>query len=228
MNGRKIFLGVAAGLAGAAMAAVLTPAVSAQLTVGEIQEKMLTSDQQLSSLKIEYAQKMTSSLTAETKESSGKAFLRKPRELRIEQSNPESQLIVSSGKNVFIYTPRFRQVVKDSWQRWSDNQFLLPGVSGFGQTLDRLKKDYNWEVLGSAEIKGVKTILVRMTRPGNKDGEKLKVWISESDFIPRRTELVMGTLKMTTEVTSIELNPVLDSGLFRFQQPKDANVIQAP
>ncbi len=211
-------LGVSAAAAGAA-----------QISVQELQEKMLASDLRLTSLKVDYAQKMTSSLTAEVKKTSGTAYLRKPRELRIEQGDPEPQIIVASGKTVQIYTPRFRQVVKDSWQRWSDSQLLLPGIAGFGQTLDRLKKEYAWDIQGSTVIKGMNMILLKLSKPdGAAERENLTMWISETDFIPRRSELVMGTLKMTTEVKAIELNPELDRALFRFQPPKDTTVIQAP
>lgn len=191
---------------------------------------MLASDRQLTSLKVDYAQRLTSSLTAEVRKTSGTAYLRKPRELRIEQGEPEPQVIVASGKTVQIYTPRFRQVVKDSWQRWSDSQLLLPGIAGFGQTLERLKKDYAWDIQGSTVIKGMNMILLKLTKPEGAAAERenLTMWISESDFIPRRSELVAGTLKMTTEVKALELNPELDRALFRFQPPKDATVIQAP
>lgn len=199
------------------------------ITIQEIQDRMADSNVRLGSLSFEYSQVLTSSLSAETKKSTGKAYFRKPSELRIEQSEPESQLIVASGKNVYIYTPRFKQVLKDSWKKWSNANFLFPGLASFGQTLARMKDDYSWEVQGSSTLGGQKTLLLHLARKGAKPGsEDIYLWVPESDFIPRKTELVMGTLKMTTEVNRLSENPDLSADLFKFNKPADSQEIQVP
>lgn len=206
-----------------------SPAAITAVTVQEIQDRMADSNARLGSLSFEYSQVLSSSLSLETKKSTGKAYFRKPSELRIEQSEPESQLIIASGKSVYIYTPRFKQVLKDSWKKWSNTNFLFPGLASFGQTLVRMKDDYSWEIQGSSTLGGQKTVLLHLSRKGARPGsEDIYLWVPESDFIPRKTELVMGTLKMTTEVNRLSENPELSADLFKFNKPADSQEIQVP
>lgn len=196
------------------------------LTVSTLQEKISNSDLSLESIQFNYLQEMHSTLTSEVHSSSGIAYLKKPKELRIEQIEPEKQLIVSSGKNVFIYTPRFKQVIQESWNRWFANNLFFPGILGFSETFQRFKNEYHWEITGTLELNGEKLVTVHLQSLSKEKDHHLNLWVSESDFIPRKTELVFGTLTLVTTCTSLQKNPELKSDLFRFRRPPDSEMIQ--
>ena len=194
----------------------------------ELQAKMSESDSSTESIQFDYIQEMSSSLSAEVRKSSGTAYFKKPKNLRIDQKGPERQLIVSSGRNVFIYTPRFNQVLKDSWDGWFAKSIFFPGLIGFEKTLEKLKKDYEWKIVGVSDLNGEKTWSVRLTQTPPGGGADLSLWLGEADFIPRKTEVTAGTLKVTTTLVSLERNLSLDPVLFNFRRPPDSDVIKIP
>ena len=199
------------------------------LTVGELQKKMMGSEASLRSLKFDFVQKAQSSLTSENRESSGTAYIRKPKQLRIEQNEPEKQLMVSNGKTVYIYTPRFNQVVKDSWNRWFSQNLFFPGLAGFSEMLEKLKSEYQWEISSMTVLNGENTIMVQLIPTEKKNSEeRLKLWLGENDFIPRKTEFVSGTMTLTTTMISMKLNEDLKQELFKFNRPAQSEMIQMP
>jgi len=190
---------------------------------------MALSDSSLESVQFNYSQKMVSSLTKEVRASSGTAYFKKPGMLRIEQVKPERQLIVSAGKFVFIYTPRFHQVIKKLWKRYFSDHLFFPGLLGFSDTLKKLKKEYQWKIVGTDMVGGEKTLTVRLkSLSQDRQGRTghLDLWVGESDFIPRKTELVEGTLKVTTVLGSLQLNPKLEPQLFKFRKPANTELIR--
>lgn len=199
------------------------------MTVDELQKKMMESEKSLKSLSFDFVQETHSAVTMEKRESSGTAYVKKPKQLRIEQNEPEKQLLVSDGKTVYVYTPRFNQVVKDSWKKWFSKNLFFPGMTGFSEMLQKLKEDYQWEI-GSADIlNGEKTIAVLLRNNRVKNGdERLKLWLGENDFIPRKTEFVSGTLTLTTTLISLRLNEELKQQLFKFNRPAQSEIIQMP
>jgi len=197
------------------------------ISVGDLQKKMSESDESLKTMTFEYTQIMRSGIATEVRESSGVAYVKKPKMLRIEQRSPEEQFIVADGKSVYIFTPRFHQVIRDSWDNWSSKNMLFPGMSGFSGAMSKLKNGYNWEVRGAADINGEKTIEVRL-KSVSGTSENLSLWISESDYMPRKAEFVDGTLTLSTTFVSVRRNPEIAQELFRFQKPPDSEIIQMP
>ena len=198
------------------------------MTVAEIQDKIKSQGAQIQGLQFDYRQEMTSSLSPEVQKASGTAYIKKPKSLRIEQRDPEPQVIVGSGKNIFIYTPRFKQVLKDSWKRWVKKNPLLPGLFGESETFERLKKDFRWEVSGREDMNGEKTIHLRLRENPEPDGQELILWLGETDFIPRKTKMLSGTLEVTTTLVSLQVNPPLEDKLFRFVPPPGTVTVQMP
>ena len=206
---------------------VLAPGALFALTPAELQTRMAQADAALKTVSFDYVQELRSEAASEARRSSGTASIRKPRSLRIEQTDPERQLVVSDGHSVYVYTPRFHQVLKDSWKHWLSQNLFFPGLSGFSDTLKKLEEDYTWEILGEVQLRGEKTLALRLKKNGTP-GESLDLWVGASDFIPRRSEVVSGTLKLSTTLTELRKNPDLAAGLFKFNKPKDARVIAVP
>ena len=198
------------------------------MTVSELQEKIKSEETQIKSLQFDYEQEMTSELSREIQKASGTAYIQKPKSLRIEQKDPEKQVIVGSGKIVFIYTPRFNQVLKDSWSRWVKNNPLLPGLFGGPETFERLKSHFQWEVAGLEDLNGEKTIHLRLKENTASGGEELILWLGESDYIPRKTKMVDGTMEITTTLISLKINPSIEAKIFQFVPPPGTTLVQMP
>jgi outer membrane lipoprotein-sorting protein len=204
-------------------------ATAQALSVPEIQSRIAEQDKKLKAVSFEYVQELRSEGSAETVKSTGKAYFSKPKSLRVEQKLPEAQMIVSSGKHVYIYTPRFKQVLRDSWSRWARQNSFLPGMFGSAETLDRLKKDFSWKVGASETVSSEKTIKVQLVENIEADpAQVLYLWLGEQDFIPRKAEFKRGTLSMTMSLVALKVNPELDPKLFKFSAPKDAQVVDVP
>jgi outer membrane lipoprotein-sorting protein len=120
-----------------------------------------------------------------------------------------------------------KAVRKDSWGRWSAKNFFFPGLPGASEALQELIGGYRWEIRGTGKVGGDGVVEVLLKKPG-KDGERLTLWLGTEDGIPRKTELASGTLKLTTTLSSVKLNPDLDRGLFRFEKPAGIEVIEVP
>ena len=198
------------------------------LTVDELQKKMAESDLNLQTLEFNFTQEAASSLAEEKRRSSGAAYVQKPKKFRIEQVEPEKQLLISDGKSVYVYTPRFNQVVKDSYKKWFSKNIFFPGMSGFSNTLEQLNKEYLWVLKDEGALDGEKTFVAELT-PFDKDRkETIKLWIDRDDFIPRKTELVSETLTLTTTVNGLKRNEILKPELFKFSRPEKSEMISIP
>lgn len=196
------------------------------ITVPELQEKMEQASLKVEGLSFHYLQEMRSELNSTVRHSSGTAVLLKPRHFRLEQTQPEPQTVVSSGKTVFIYTPRFRQAVKNSWNKWLSENLLFPGLATFSDAMKKLKGDYEWSILEEREMNGEKTICVRLNSRSAQQHHHLILCLGAADFIPRKTEWVSGTLSLSTTILSLEINPALSYELFRFRPPKGTAVVE--
>ena len=196
------------------------------LTVAELQRNIREQDRKLESIQFEYIQEMRSSQSRETAKSQGRAYFQKPQSVRIDQESPERQVIVTQGKTVFIYTPRFNQVLKDTWKNWSRKNSFLPGLFGSSGTLDRLEKDYAWTLENGEKLNGEDTVVVRL-KPA-AEGEDLKLWLGAADFVPRKAQVSMGGGSLVTTLRSLRMNAPLEPGIFDFSPPKNASVIKVP
>lgn len=194
------------------------------ITVPELQDQFISHDASIRSLQFDFKQEVKSGLSKEKQSASGTAYFKKPKNLRIEQTDPENQVIVTSGKSVFIYTPRFKQAFKDSWSRWAQKNLFFPGLLGVSETFEKLKKDFKWEIGGVETLNGEKTWSVRLR--GKSD--EIKFWLGQTDFVPRKTEIISGTLTLTTTLASLQLNPELDAELFKFVPPLGTAIVKVP
>ncbi|OGR82912.1 MAG: hypothetical protein A2901_03720 [Elusimicrobia bacterium RIFCSPLOWO2_01_FULL_54_10] len=201
---------------------------AAALTVAEVQDNIRQQDRQIECVSFEYSQETRSSLSPEVVRVSGEAYFKKPNSLRVEQIKPERQLIVGSGKSVHLYTPRFNQVLRDSWKAWSRKNSFLPGLFGSSGTLERLKKDFRWSMHASDSSMNGDTVGVLLESKTKGSDERIRLWLGAVDFIPRKAEYSSGGLSLITTLASLKINPDLDPGLFQFVLPKGAVLIQAP
>jgi len=200
------------------------------LTAAELQQKILEQDGKLMSAQFEYVQEMRSSQTPEMIESKGKVYYQRPKKLRIEMESPERQVIVTQGKSVFIYTPRFNQVLKTSWKNWSEKDvfLLLPGFFGSSGALEQLKKDYVWNVESRENLNDEETVAVRLQSSAQDSNKVVSLWLGAEDFVPRKVQVASESLLWVISLVSLKLNGTLDPQIFKFSPPKDAALIHVP
>ncbi|OGR81403.1 MAG: hypothetical protein A3I11_07500 [Elusimicrobia bacterium RIFCSPLOWO2_02_FULL_39_32] len=198
----------------------------AVLTVKELQDKMEESSRSIESAQFKFIQEMKSSLSDEIKESSGTVIFKKPKFLKIEQRSPEHQIIVTSGKTVFIYTPRFNQVIKKDWNEWMEANFFFPGITQISGSLEKLKKDYDWSLENHSNALFKKEVRVRLKNKESKEGTEMLLTLDEKETILKKMEFFLNTFKVTTTLQEFEKNPNLKEKDFEFKPPKDAAVFQ--
>ncbi len=184
----------------------------------EVQQKIKESHENLKSLEFEYVQSV---------QAAGKVYFAKPNDIRIELYEPEKQTIIVSDKEVNIYTPRFKQVLRDSRKHWFESNQLFTGILGSSKDLARLEKEYNWELGSVEDVEGTPSLKIMLTKKSSET-EAFQMWVGTSDFIPRKT--VMGTsgLGVTTVLKSIKLNLGIDPALFKFALPEGAEIVDMP
>lgn len=198
----------------------------AALSIKEVQDKMGETSSSIEAAQFNYTQEMKSSLSEEVKESSGTVIFKKPKFLKIEQKSPEPQMIVTSGKIVVIYTPRFNQVIKKDWDEWMGANFFFPGITQISGSFEKLKKDYDWILEDPSNSYAKKEIKVRLKNKNSKEGMEMLFTLDEKDYLLRKMEFFLNTFKVTTWLQEFEKNPNLKEKDFEFKPPKDAAVFQ--
>jgi len=119
-------------------------------------------------------------------------------------------------------------VLKDSWERWMDQNGFFPGLVGFADGFEKLKREYVWSEPVREREDGGESVVVSLRRPAPEADTELKIWMSDVDYLPRKAVLLSGTLQVTTVLTELQKNPEFKRGLFSFQRPPDAEMIEMP
>ena len=173
------------------------------------------------------------SIVADSKRvAKGKLNFQKPNLLRQEYSDPANpekmtQLIVSTGKTIWSYTPLINQAIKHR-----QGMELMPG---FGQSLENVEKNYSLSLVADelAEKSGVHVIeLVPKGQDANPNAvfDVLRVWIRDADSMPVQF-MYKDNKNKTTFILSfknIKINEKLDELTFKFEAPKGVQIITAP
>ncbi len=196
------------------------------ISLAELQDGMRKSDESVGSVQFSFIQETRSTLTSEVQVSSGTAYIRRPKQFRIEQVYPERQIVVSDGKKLSIYTPRFKQVIEDSWKRWMSQNSFFPGLAGFSGAFEKLRVNYAWKIDGECGAKDGGGIRVRLSGRGAESERGLELCVDAGDFVPRRTELREGTLRVITTLTALKQNPELPVSLFRLERMDGVKIIR--
>jgi outer membrane lipoprotein carrier protein len=156
--------------------------------------------------------------------SSGEMVFQRPGKMRWTYESPEPQTIVADGKNLWIYQPADKQVLKapleDAFQSRTPVSFLL-GVA-------RLEADFQPKLLSPDPDGSLKLELLPRAEPGGALGV-LTLVIDPSSF-DVRAAIVKDPLGNTTEVRLLDVrrNEGVDASLFRFERPPGTDVIEAP
>jgi len=156
-----------------------------------------------------------------TDSASGKLFVKYPGKMRWVYQQPEEQIIVSDGVNLWIYRPMDNQVL-----RGDASSFFGKGKgAGFLSDIRRIRDDFE---IALEDIRfGDHYSLKMVPKKKTWDLVLINLLVSKENF--QITQVY--TYNAYEDVTRIEFkaltfNPDLDSKLFEFVMPKDVDILE--
>jgi outer membrane lipoprotein carrier protein len=152
---------------------------------------------------------------------SGQALFAKPNRLRIQKKQPDNQLTVSDGKNLWVYNPAVKQVWSGTWQGWIQAKVIPPGLVPVGGYVADLRKRFNLS-LSPSSGDGV----TLNAEPKHKDlGYSLEITVSTSTWMPSETVYKSDSAVVKTALSDLEVNPDVKEADFVFKAPSGVDVI---
>ena len=197
--------------------------------ISSLQEKY----ESIESLQASFEQENELKTLGRTTKSSGSLLLNKPGKLRVEYVKPESLILVSDGRTLWLYTARFKQVMVSK-----------PGRSGFGNTpllflagKGNLKKNFDVfvEEVGIAERSG------GVWKAGHPHRIRLEPKTSGASFRRMWLEVEPGNFKILAlayidnvgnrsrlRFSNVREDVKITGEPFRFVAPPGAEIVQMP
>jgi len=195
-------------------------AFSADIKIDDIIAGMEKADNAVNTASFNYIQETRYSLTGEKQTNSGSIVFQKPGRCYIRQVSPLEQVIVSDGKDVTVYTPSYRQAVKDTWNNLAKSMAVPVSLLNFGDKWDDSKRDYAFLYNGTEG-----NFYVVIMTPKKKDTWKIKLWVNISTFIPERTQLEAENVTLDVVSDNYMINPEINQNIFALKLPKDVDMI---
>ena len=175
---------------------------------------------QVESMRADFQQVLRNTLLGSTARSSGTLYQRSPDRFLMEFSDPAGDVIVSDGRNFWLYFPSTdpRQVLRT--ERGAQGLDLQSQF--IGDPVERFRATYH----GRETDRGRSTHVLTLVPREPLGYEKLKVWIDAEDHLVRKFELTEGNgIVRTFLLSDLRLNPDLPPSLFDFTPPAGATVI---
>ena len=206
----------------AAPATAVPPAISSAPALSEVIAKLQKFDDSLKTLKSKFEQsiKTTSGLS---QSQSGTLYYSKPDRIRIEFEKPKKQLAVSDKKVLWIYQEEDKQVIRADWSEWKKNQPQLSGLLDFGHYSALFDKfDATLTAVEPSSATAVYKLALKPKSPGSYT---MNLYVSPPDYFPKRTELALEGLTVSSELKDPQMNPELAASLFEWKTPSGVPVI---
>jgi outer membrane lipoprotein carrier protein len=171
----------------------------------------------INSMQASFAQRTTDAKGRALPTQSGKMSVKRPGMFRWEVQKPDHQLVLTSGKVLWIYDPDLLQATR---QELSDQVGNTPALLLSG---DPRKLTQAFDISAEEGGDGERVFTLK---PRAKDAlfEDLRVRFRSGAMV----QMELGdTLGQRTEISfgNIQLNPVFSAGLFDFVPPKGVDVI---
>lgn len=181
--------------------------------------------EKIKTVRATFTQELTNPLTGSAATSRGEIQQRIPGSLSVRFTEPAGDRIVADGNTVWIYLPSTNpgQVIKT---RLGANAAGAPDITSW--FLDSPRTRYRISDGGTATVAGRATHAVVLTpRDSSLPFTKATVWVDDENALIRRVETVDASgLTRRVTITAITPNAKLDPGVFTFQVPKGARVIE--
>jgi len=171
----------------------------------------------ITSLQADFEQIFSWELAGETQKVQGTISLTSGNSYRIET---DSQLIVTNGQDVWIYSKSDGQVIVDLIDKSGENP--LPK-----DLLFKYSEEYKPHLVSEEKIDDKKVYVLNMV-PKDEDGliASMKIWVDASSWLTLRIEQVDINENVNTyNIRNIRENVELDPSLFNFTIPHDSEVV---
>lgn len=198
---------------------------SQSLTLSELLDKINLKDTQILNMKFNFSQEIEISLTKEKYKIIGSVVYKKPDKIYLQTQPVEKtflpeQLLISDGKKVWIYTPKYKQVIVEKWKSLSKYGFVPEEIFDYVDSVNKLNKNYELEFLGKID-----NFFHLSLKPKKRKEIKINFYISPVTYLPEKTELLADTVKVITEIKDVEINTEVKDEFFNFHPPEDVNVL---
>ena len=161
----------------------------------------------------------------------GKLFYRTPNLLRIDFTEPQEQVLVTDGKLLTIYIPKYEVIMEQKLKRRS--QTALATMAG-SQGLVLLKKSYSVAYLevpeptpleeGSTE----KVVQLKLTSRSTSEGfRQVDISVAGNGLIRRISAITLGYEELVYDFEDIMVNQNIPENRFLYDSPSYANVYSA-
>jgi outer membrane lipoprotein carrier protein len=149
----------------------------------------------------------------------GTLYLRKPGRMRLEYTSPPGKLFVSDGKTAFLYVPSSNEVRKIKLKETEDMRAPLAFLLG---KLNFDKEFHNIEV--RPESGG--TLITAEPNSNNLPYSRVEFLVSATFEIRKLHIVNQDQSILDFGFDQEKLNPPLANGLFQFQPPAGAEVVE--
>ena len=158
----------------------------------------------------------------------GKLFYRTPNLLRIDFTEPQEQVLVTDGKLLTIYIPKYEVIMEQKLKRRS--QAALATMAG-SQGLVLLKRNYSVAYLegpdptpleeGSTE----KVVQLKLSSRSTSEGfRQINISVAGNGLIRRISAITLGYEELVYDFEEIRVNQNIPENRFLYDSPSYANV----
>ncbi len=152
-------------------------------------------------------------------EAEGTVFFKKPGMMRWNYSLPEKQKIISNGRKLWVYQPRFKQVMvsKVPIQNRGIGQNFLSGMG-------RLRENF---IIRLEKTDKDNFLLSLKPKIAQANMEELFLSINKKNFYVTETKIRDSFGNVTiVKFSKIRINPEIPSSLFKFKIPKGVRKVR--
>jgi chaperone LolA len=202
---------------GAALLALAAGRMFAGDTAQDILKKVRDKYDSVADAEIKFQQRVRMPVGKLEQTTAGTLLTRKGNKYRVEL---EQQTIVTDGVTVWSYSATQQQVLVDRFEQ--DERSLSPDRILSGEAGDLAPA-----LLGKEKLGKMETVVLKLT-PHDESAllKWLKLWVSESDWLVRRAELVDLNGKETVyQVLDIKVNTGIPDAQFTFVAPAGVEVV---
>ncbi len=222
------FLAAAAGLA--FIFTLLIPAAWAEITKTDVLSGLKDRYAHMTGMAADYIRVTTSPSmekiykASSSQTASGRLFYKKPNKLRLNQTAPDPELLITDGTTVWWYIPEENVVQKYSGQAlMTQLEPLLDFLNGLGD----LEKSFSVSLFPII-VKGESRFeLTLEPKTKGTNLQELIVWLNADDYTLTGFRFT-STLREVTEfeLSAVIFNPGINDDTFQFQVPDEAEVIE--
>lgn len=206
---------------------------NSEFSVKELLSNIEIQEKKINSLQVTFEQTIEFKLTLETHTIIADLSFQRPNRVYIKQYLPQERTIISNGSKIWVYDTGQKRIFIGRWKAWKDINDYLPGLLNPSSTVSDLKSKYFFEIVSIEDDYYV--LLAKLLPKLRKkvkyffDEEvKFYFWISKTDYLIYKTQLVSENVICTTQVRAWNINPVIESDLFNFKVPAGVEVIKIP